>query len=195
MIPFSEPLRYDYPLNPQSVCIDVGAYEGNWSRHIHQKTGARIDAYEPVRRFYDKARANLATLDMVRIYHAGVAATTKHVDIHVQNDSSGAFAGSADVEKCYMIGIEEVLRIASVPEIAVLKLNCEGMEYEILEHLLTHSDGFGPCIKRLRNIQVQFHMVVPDWENRYGAIAADLAQTHECTWREPFVWENWTLRK
>ena len=191
---FTEALRYDYALNARSIVIDVGCYEGNWAKQIHEKTGCRVDAYEPVKRFFDQICENLKTLDKIRVYNFGVNSLGGHVQIHVQNDSSGAFAGSSDVETCTMLPIATVIRNSCVRYVEVVKLNCEGAEYEILESLLSTRDHFGPAIDRLNNIQVQFHCVVQDWERRYSEIATQLSKTHELTWRTPFVWENWQKR-
>lgn len=198
MIPFTEGLRYKYALTPASLCIDVGAYHGSWAKTIHEATGCRVDAYEPVNAFFMKTRETLKPFDKIRLYPHGVAAKSGNQKIHVQNDSSGAFATSAEVETCSMLGIFTVLKIANVAVVDVLKLNCEGGEYAILEELLGGDDPHKlaiPPISRIRNLQVQMHTCAPDWQNRYDAIASDLSQTHELTWREPFVWENWQLKK
>lgn len=195
MIPFSEDLRYKYDLTSTSMCVDVGGYEGNWAKIIHGTCGCRVDVYEPVKRFYDNIVERLKGIPMIRIYNFGVAGQRGEQEIHVQNDSSGAFAGSTDVEVCKMKGIADLLKISNVAVVDVLKLNCEGAEYDIMDAMLVGKDAIGPFVKRFRNIQVQFHAVVPDFQKRYDAIAGDLSQTHELTWRHPFLWENWRLKQ
>lgn len=194
MIEFSEDLRYKYDLTAASMCVDVGGYEGNWAKMIHATCGCRVDVYEPVRRFYDNIVERLKLTPLIRVYNFGVAGTSGEVDIHVQNDSSGAFAGSDDVERCKMKSIADVLKISNVAAVDVLKLNCEGSEYDIMDAMLTGAGPIGPHVKRFKNLQIQFHACVPDFQKRYDAIAGDLSQTHELTWRHPFLWENWTLK-
>jgi hypothetical protein len=72
-------------------------------------------------------------------------------------------------------------------EIALLKLNVEGAEYELLNHIID-----AKLHRRIRNLQVQFHQIEDEpFEELYGAIASKLSETHTLTWRYPFVWENW----
>jgi hypothetical protein len=46
-------------------------------------------------------------------------------------------------------------------------------------------------IAEIDEVQVQFHDFVPDARGRMDEILADLALSHEPTYRYPFVWENW----
>jgi hypothetical protein len=72
-------------------------------------------------------------------------------------------------------------------ETAVLKINIEGAEYVLLQYII--SKGLH---KNIRNLQVQFHLIEgQNCEELYSLIASALSETHELTWRYPFVWENW----
>ena len=71
-------------------------------------------------------------------------------------------------------------------QIALAKINIEGGEYELLEHLIEKN-----LIKQIRNIQVQFHEdVIPNASRRMAEIHSALAQTHRITFQEKFVWAN-----
>jgi len=67
-----------------------------------------------------------------------------------------------------------------------MKINIEGGEYDLLEHLL--ESGF---ISSITNIQVQFHDFVPNAEVQMNKIQHELSKTHSLTYQYPFVWENW----
>ena len=81
------------------------------------------------------------------------------------------------------------LRSTAFPFFDLLKLNCENMEYEILEHVIASS-----ACRMFGRILVQFHVQAPDFQRRYAQIAASLSFSHDCTARKPFVWELWTIR-
>jgi hypothetical protein len=74
-------------------------------------------------------------------------------------------------------------------EFDLVKLNIEGGEYALLERLIATEH-----IKRIRDLQVQFHLNVPNARRRYRSIARALRKTHRLAWRYPFVWESWTRR-
>ena len=138
-----------------------------------------------MKRFFDEAKAALRAHSNVTILNAGLGGSMRVENFHVQNDSTGIYAGAPDVEKVMILSVREIL---PRERIDLLKLNVEGMEYEILESLLDSGSA-----ARFANIQVQFHTVAPDWKARYDAIAEGLSKTHEITWRAPWVWENWKL--
>ena len=73
--------------------------------------------------------------------------------------------------------------------VAVAKINIEGGEYEVLPRLIDSG-----LIEEIDEVQVQFHDVVPNAKQRMNEILADLALSHEPTYRYPFVWENWRRR-
>ena len=73
--------------------------------------------------------------------------------------------------------------------IDLMKVNIEGGEYDLLEHLVETA-----VISKIANLQVQFHDFVPNAEARMAAIQACLRQTHVLTYQFPFIWENWRIK-
>lgn len=184
----TEAARYDYPgLNEKSLVIDAGAYRGGWAFEMWSKYGCGVLAFEPIQEFFTKASDNLKGTP-VTLVHAAVGGTMRTELMGVQNDSTGVFAGSEKKEQVQVLPLCPFLLDNGFKEVAVLKLNVEGMEYEVLEHILDSGN-----VLRFQNFQVQFHHNAPRWEERYGKIAARLALTHHLTWRTPFVWENWAF--
>jgi len=62
----------------------------------------------------------------------------------------------------------------------------EGGEYDLLEHLIKTK-----YIKRIKNLQVQFHDFVDQAQERMDNIQKELSKTHQLTYQYLFVWENW----
>lgn len=190
MIPFTESLRYDYPsLGKDSIVIDAGAYEGNWAKHMHAKYGCIVLAFEPVAQFFAKASETCAHTDRITLFNCGLGDRFHQPEFGVQNDSSGIFAGSPLKEKVIIMEAVPHLRQIHKGHFDLIKINIEGGEYALLEHFIKED-----FLTAFDNLQAQFHTCAPDWENRYAAIATALSRSHELTWREPFVWENWRKR-
>ncbi len=184
----SEAQKFDYPLTRNSVVIDCGAYEGNWSREIARRYGCRIVAFEPCKRFYRVAALALAAFPSVTIFNFGVAAISGKQEIGVSNDSTGLFSLAQEREIAEFIRID---RFMPEGEISLLKLNVEGAEFEVLEMIT--ADPY--LAKRFKNILVQFHTCVPDLEPRLAKIQAALALTHDLAWgSNPFLWQSFKLR-
>ena len=70
-----------------------------------------------------------------------------------------------------------------------MKINVEGAEYKILNELINNKS-----ISKISNLQVQFHMFDENNNNEYEPLIQKLSETHELSWRFPFVWENWRLK-
>ena len=193
MTPFTEAMRYDYPLTADSLVIDAGGYEGNWAAEIHRRYGCHIMIFEPVRRFFEAIGKRFTMGDKrVHLIHGGFGGRDygcgKEAEFHIQNDSTGVFAGSPEVEKVKLYSAAYCIH--GLPQdVDLLKLNIEGMEFDVLETLLD-SD----LVKRIKNIQVQFHPIVPDHVARYQKIRERMEATHELTYWAPWCWENWRLK-
>ena len=71
-----------------------------------------------------------------------------------------------------------------------MKINIEGAEYDLVEHLIDTK-----LVEIIRNIQVQFHDFVPNAESRMRKIQEKLRITHSISYQYRFVWENWALKK
>lgn len=173
-----ERLRYEYDLKPASAVIDLGAYRGEWANEIHARYGCHVIAVEPT--------------EYIKDYKHG----------HIINKAAGTHYGKMSFGgRCYYTSIFEPgdheyecidvnPLLESYPEIDLLKINIEGAEYDLLQHII----GAG-LHTRIKNIQVQFHQIdgVP-YKLWYDEIAKQLSLTHKLAWHYPFCWENWTLK-
>lgn len=193
-MPFSEHQRYVYELEPTSVVLDVGAYEGAFTREIIRRHGCRVYAFEPIARHFEA----LSALDApnLQVFDFGIGGNDRTERISLSGDSSSVFAvdgrseGEAPSEQIQIRSLAHVLETLDLHYVDLLKLNVEGCEYEILEHLLDSG-----LAERFGDIQVQFHRLVPDADARRDAIRERLAATHRVTYEEPFVWENHRRRR
>ena len=121
----------------------------------------------------------------VRVFNFGIGATDRLETIAVCGDGSSIFGTSDESEQIEIRSLERVLEELELAYVDLLKLNVEGCEYEILEHVLERG-----LVERFEHIQVQFHSLVPDAETRRETIRAGLARTHHPTYEVPFVWES-----
>lgn len=158
-----EKLRYLYFVKPEDECIDLGSYRREWADEMIKRYGCKVDCWDALDN--RAAWTHDGELEMggffyyTSLYTDGVKIKTKCFDI------------APHLGK----------------EIAVLKINIEGGEYDLLEYII--SKGLH---KNIKNIQVQFHVVNDfDYMARYEKIRTELRETHLITWRVAFVWENW----
>jgi FkbM family methyltransferase len=181
--------RLNYDLNENSVVLDLGGYEGQWAADIFCKYGCTIHVFEPLKRFANNIEKRFEKNSKVKIYQYGLSKTNTNEKISISADSSSTFKTGQEAEEIQLIKIDDFLFGSNIKHIDVIKINIEGGEYDLLEHLVNSER-----ILIFENIQVQFHDFVPMARERMYAIQYKLRETHFLTYQYEFVWENWRLK-
>jgi FkbM family methyltransferase len=182
-------LRLDYDLSPASVVFDLGGYEGNWAHQIHQRYGCRVCVFEPVREYADLIARRFSGNQKIEVFPYGLAAATRLEKIGLCSDSSSVFRASGQTQEIRLVDAAAWFSEQQIKQVALMKINIEGGEYELLERLIQAG-----IIPQIDNIQVQFHEIAPDSPTRMAAIQHELQRTHVPTYQYKFVWENWCRR-
>ncbi len=182
-------LRYNYDLNASDLVFDIGAYEGQFAEEIARRFGSKVEAFEPVAIYAETARKRTADFPSVRVHGFGLAKTSGQSSISIDGLASSRFSKDQETLIAEFKDVVEVCRSLGSNEIALMKINIEGDEYEVLPALMDAG-----LLPKIRDIQVQFHLFKPGDKARYRAIKERLEKTHELTWRYPFIWENWRLK-
>lgn len=190
---FTESMRYDYSLTPESLVLDIGANEGIFALEISKRYGCWIVAFEPVHEFYEQAKRKLADQSRILLFMSGVGGKTRDEVFGVKGTMTGKFTGSPVNERVKIRDVTEVFDefglTFRMDDIDLVKINIEGGEYELLDRLI--QCGLHNAI---RNIQVQWHSVIPNCHELRNAIEAELEKTHKQEWDNPAFdtgWSNW----
>jgi len=181
-------LRLQYDLTAESWVLDLGGYQGQWASDIFAVSGCRVDVFEPVKSFAEQMKNRFAKNPRIRVFGFGLGASDRKETITINGAASSCVrSGSgAKSEEIEIKSILSFLKKEGSREVALMKVNIEGGEYELLEALL--NDG---AISRVRDLQVQFHDFVSGAEERRAALHIRLQATHRLTYEFPFIWENW----
>jgi FkbM family methyltransferase len=123
------------------------------------------------------------------VHPYGLAGATREVDFVVAGDGSSAVRPGTEHCRVRMRAAAEVFEELGLARVGLMKVNIEGGEYELLEHLLDRD-----LIRRVDHVQVQFHDFVPGATRRMRAIQARLQATHALSWQYVFIWESWCRR-
>lgn len=147
------------PPGSWDTVIDVGAHIGLFAVRAAPLT-RRVLSYEPVRANFEMLRHNVSPprFSHVRPEEKAVGGTRGEVPLYPSDNPSAhsmfpeeAPRGPAITVPC--VTLEDVFRTHSVERCDLLKLDCEGAEYGLLEAVPA---GLWPAILRIR---MEFHPV------------------------------------
>jgi FkbM family methyltransferase len=186
--------RLDYPiLNENSLVIDLGGYMGDFTESIYSRYNCNVLVFEPVSEFYNICDYKFKNNDKIKVYNFGLSGESRECRITLYFDSSTEFIHDNTLknsESVNLFKMKEFIESNEITSIDLLKINIEGGEYELLECLVNEPE----LIKKIKNIQVQYHIFVKDHTEKRDYINTRLSNTHNRTWNYDWVWENWEIK-
>ena len=179
--------RLFYPgINQNSIVFDVGGYYGQWTSDIYSIYRCKIHIFEPVTYFADNIEKRFALNPDIHVHKFGLSSESKKSKITVDRDSSSFFLQGPEQIDATLVCFSEFISAENIDFIDLMKINIEGAEYDLLEHILNRD-----LAGRINNIQVQFHNFIENCGERMFAIQKKLGETHQLTYQYLYVWENW----
>jgi FkbM family methyltransferase len=185
-----EKFRYDFDLNSNSIIFDLGGYKGQWASDIYAKYNSRILVFEPVNLFADKILNRFKKNPKIEVYSIALGANNRSETISVGEDGTSLYKKYSNLNA--VIQFEDAyqfIKKKNIVNIDLMKINIEGGEYELLPRLI--ETGY---IQNIKQLQIQFHDILPDSLIRMNSIQNNLALTHVKTFSYEFVWDNWILK-
>lgn len=181
-----ETFRLDYDLDATSLVFDLGGFEGQWTSDVFSMYRCTVHVFEPVQEFAQKIERRFRRNPRIIVHRFGLSNEDRIATLALQGNGSSLFKADGRTCDIKLVRATDFFELIECNKIDLLKINIEGGEYDLLDHLI--GTGF---INNIANIQVQFHDFVPDAEQRMRAIQNELAKTHHLTYQYLFVWENW----
>lgn len=148
-------------LPPHPTIIDVGAYIGDFALYAAKYLNARVLAYEPTVENYALLAQNVALNRLTNLITAIPLAVSnrREVTLNVQiTESEEVHVSShlypnAEVRRIPSVTVADIVNKYHLSTIDLLKLDCEGGEYEILNGIPV------PLFQRIGNIVFEYHRI------------------------------------
>jgi FkbM family methyltransferase len=181
-------LYRELPVSSADVVVDVGGYRGDWTAEMSWRYGARAVVLEPIPAFAADIQRRFEHNDRIVVIAAGLGPQDDTVEMNLAADSSSSIRGAAAGDRILvsMLGTARMFEERKLDEVACLKLNIEGGEYDVLD-AMAESD----LLRRVRCFVVQFHDIGPSTPARLKRARELLARTHERRFCYDLVWERW----
>lgn len=147
----------DFPLAPGDVVIDIGAHVGVVSIYLAKRyPGIKVYAYEPVKANFERLMRNIEANKAEGITAINMAVTGNGRNVNLTGNAS-VNSGGANIygvrgegEPSISRSLAEVFAAHEIRRCKVLKLDCEGAEYEILQ-------AAPSLLERVEYLRGEFH--------------------------------------
>jgi FkbM family methyltransferase len=145
-------------MGPFRTIVDVGAHKGIFAVHAAQSCpDARVYCYEPEQQNFDYLQRNIAVNGLesrVSAFRCAVGSVNGPRNLAVGTSLVNSFHIIPHGASCQTVNcttLKEIFARHQLDTIDLLKMNCEGAEYEILESC-SRAD-----FDRIANIRLEYH--------------------------------------
>jgi len=181
-----EQYKFLQDLSTSSIVFDLGGYIGEFCTKIQSMYKCDIYSFEPMPQYYEQLSAH----NNIKAFNFGLGAKTKRINLMCDGVSSRECDPSIiNSQSTQIIKFDDFLLDNNISHIDLLKINIEGGEYDLLDHILHNQLHL-----TIKNILVQFHINIPHCEERRNYIRSQLSITHDCIFNYNFIWEQWRIK-
>ena len=147
----------DFEINTNDTVIDIGAHIGLFSLLVSQlcKTG-KILSFEPVSENFDLLVSNLKLnrIENILPFNMAVSKNSGRLDLFLNNDQSAhsIFSKSSESISAESTSLQKIFDENKISSCKLLKLDCEGAEYQIIDSLPSE------YLDKIQNIVMEYHL-------------------------------------
>jgi hypothetical protein len=125
----------------------------------------------------------------VKIYDYGLGGENGILTLYGDSFNASIFKNDTGGSTRVQI-VKAVDAFQKYEHIDLLKINVEGAEYEIMNNLLDNYD-----MRKIDNLQIQFHGNVTGYAAMREEIRSRLMRTHHMMWNYDYIFENWAVNE
>ncbi|WP_420581907.1 FkbM family methyltransferase [Reichenbachiella sp.] len=179
-------LRLNYPLSKDSIVLDCGGFEGQWASDIYSMYQPKIYIFEPVNAYFQEIEKRFSANKDITVINKGIGGKSESLNIKIGGNESSFHLNGDNEELVEIESFSDFINRESIKEIDLMKINIEGAEYDLLKNIIENDMHY-----MIKNIQVQFHDFVDNYDLKMRQIRTELLKSHELTYEYPLIWENW----
>jgi FkbM family methyltransferase len=176
----------NYPLDENSLILELGAFQGWFTQKAINKFNCNIIAVEPV--FCSDLQEKFKNNNKVIIECCGISNIKKSVKLYIDGDATSQYSAvSNKTLEISCFPMEYFIEKHKIDIIDLVQVNIEGEEYSLLEKWIT-SD----FLNKVKIIQVQYHDFVDNYRDRKQKIEQGLINRGFVNqWDYDIVFSSW----
>lgn len=142
------------PIPESGIVIDVGTYKGEYVDLITKRFNCNVFCYEPDPQLYRNLVSRFEAFPKISISNTAIGNTGVRKLYLSKNGLANSFYPEWAKSKLSIDVTVQLLSslVKNLAKVDILKLNCEGAEYEILDDLIENN-----LLDRFGEILLQFH--------------------------------------
>ena len=155
-------IKNEYEIDSFSIkendsIIDIGGHIGLFSLLISQKSkNARVYSFEPIKDNFNLLNSNLELNNIKNVfaYNLAVSKNLDEVNLFLSDDESAHSIISKESESIRVksISLQKIFDDNKIDTCKLLKLDCEGAEYEIIDSLPNE------YLDKIQNMTIEYHL-------------------------------------
>jgi len=150
--------KHDFQIKKTDTVIDIGAHIGLFSLYASQNcTEGKVFAFEPIKENYGILELNkkLNNFSNIQSENCAISKLTSKITLYQSNDESGhsKFIQTDNPVEVASKSLNDFFKENRLESVNLLKLDCEGSEYEIIDSL---EDKYFEMIEKMI---IEYHLV------------------------------------
>ena len=167
------------------VVLDIGGYIGDLSLYCASEFSSKVYCYEPTPQNYKMIKTNLELNphleSLITVHNKGISNSNHPIKLNVQEINGEIHASSHKKYKTDQqtievpcVSLNEAINQVNEPIIDLLKIDCEGQEFEILKDIDSKK-----LSEQVIYIAFEYHKFVKDYVEKLDDILKNLEQNFE----------------
>jgi FkbM family methyltransferase len=152
-----------YRIRKTDIVLDAGGYIGDFTLFAAARClRGKVYVFEPIKENFDLLKRNITLNSAKNVvpFMNALTGTSQKMSFYIQNDAYGASSlypshqsNQLSAIAVETIGINTFLRSEKIQKLDVIKLDCEGAEYDIIYQLPQS------VLKKVRVLMIEYHRV------------------------------------
>ncbi len=183
--------RHRYALSKNAIIFDFGGYKGDWTaKMLEFYPESTIHVFEVIPEYLTLLHKRFSEDTRVKIYNFGLGKGESILRFSVENLASSTFRtdkiSDEKIVEAQILDASKFMDQYDFQNVDLCKMNIEGGEFDLLDRWIETGQ-----IKKIKDLQIQFHNY-GEWSIQLrDKLREKLKETHYPTYSYAWIFENW----
>lgn len=149
-------------LSPNALVLDIGAHIGSFTLYLKQKRpDLKIYCFEPAPDNFKILSENITIngFSDIKLFQVAVASQTGQKYLEKEKLASNAYKLGQSGKRVDCLDLDTFIKNEGIYEIDLIKMDCEGAEFEILTNFKN--------LKKVKSIILEYHRISVKFDDSY----------------------------